>query len=511
MAWGYKATITIDHTKCGTADSSNFPVLISGTYDGTGSEPDLRHTTHGGKVTSTSGYDICFYSDSGLTTQLDHEIESYNHETGAIIMWVRLGTLHYNSDDVIYMAYGDSGVTTSQEDAAGTWTAYTNVYHFETLNDSKGGNNLTNSSCTKQSVKVGNGYLLDTQGDYLIMDSDITYNSTWSVEFWSKKTGVDLERQLINNRTGGSPYSDITEYTRFEIYSTNDSKYHIWSEVDTTELATLIHWTLTNGATGGCILYQNTTAQTAKTRLVNDFSSGKIGRSGDGYVGQIDELRFCGFEQNTSWITANYNTMNDPSTFYAMGDETANSTGTASASVSPSASESRSPSVSESRSPSVSPSPSASPSRSPSISASASPSEGYQAYTRGDYASLPTNNNDLEISYSAQDYTDVSLNDTIRVGQTATGQYAIHQFKDFVGSATSWVLIWDGQSDLAPSASKVVLQIYDVEGGIWEDVAENSTTAANTDFTLTGVISSDADHYKNVQNVITCRVYQLAV
>jgi len=31
MAWGYKASITIDKTKCGTADSTDFPVLVLGT------------------------------------------------------------------------------------------------------------------------------------------------------------------------------------------------------------------------------------------------------------------------------------------------------------------------------------------------------------------------------------------------------------------------------------------------------------------------------------------------
>lgn len=42
MAYGFKATITIDDTKVsGTGDLTDFPVLISGTYDGTGSEPDL--------------------------------------------------------------------------------------------------------------------------------------------------------------------------------------------------------------------------------------------------------------------------------------------------------------------------------------------------------------------------------------------------------------------------------------------------------------------------------------
>ena len=49
-------------------------------------------------------------------------------------------------------------------------------------------------------------------------------------------------------------------------------------------------------------------------------------------------------------------------------------------------------------------------------------------------------------------------------------------------------------------------------GGIGEDldVDEENEVGVDTDFTLTGNITSDADHYKDTQQIITCRVYQLA-
>lgn len=98
----------------------------------------------------------------------------------------------------------------------------------------------------------------------------------------------------------------------------------------------------------------------------------------------------------------------------------------------------------------------------------------------------------------------------VRVGQTATSQYAIHEFKDYA-SAGPFTLEWEGQSNLAPSSSKVVLQIYNFNGNIWEDVDEENGVAADTDFVLTGTISVDLDHYKSANNVISCRVYQLAI
>ena len=121
---------------------------------------------------------------------------------------------------------------------------------------------------------------------------------------------------------------------------------------------------------------------------------------------------------------------------------------------------------------------------------------------------MPGNDSDLETNYSAQDMTDVSANDEVRVGQTATGQYAIHEFKNDVGSANSCNLIWEGQSDLAPNASPVVLEIFNRNSAQWDNVDTENISDANTDFTLSGNIP-DLTNYKDGSNIISCRVYQL--
>jgi hypothetical protein len=125
---------------------------------------------------------------------------------------------------------------------------------------------------------------------------------------------------------------------------------------------------------------------------------------------------------------------------------------------------------------------------------------------------LPANDNDLETGYSGTDYTDVASNNAIRVAQvTDTGKpYTIHQFKDYVGSNNSCTLTWDGQSDLAPSLSTVYLQIYNRNTSTWVEVDSDNLAAANTDFILTATIA-DLTNYKDVNSVISCRVYQQAV
>jgi len=160
-------------------------------------------------------------------------------------------------------------------------------------------------------------------------------------------------------------------------------------------------------------------------------------------------------------------------------------------------------------SPSVSVSPSLSPSASPSISPSISPSPspGFQEYTRGDEAALPSDDTNLETDYSGGDITDVATKNDVRVSQSATSEYAIHQFKDYVGTEGAASLEWEGQTNCHPSLSTVYLQVYNTDTPEWETVDSDNSSAVNTDFTLSGNIA-DLTNYKDGRGVMSCRVYQ---
>ena len=109
-AYSYRRAIVIDHTKVPNTDQVNFPVLITGTY---GYLATVANS--GGHVQSASGYDIIFSSDCAGLQQLDHEIGSYNATNGAVSMWVLIPNVSYTEDTVFYMSYGNSAITTSQE------------------------------------------------------------------------------------------------------------------------------------------------------------------------------------------------------------------------------------------------------------------------------------------------------------------------------------------------------------------------------------------------------------
>jgi hypothetical protein len=126
----------------------------------------------------------------------------------------------------------------------------------------------------------------------------------------------------------------------------------------------------------------------------------------------------------------------------------------------------------------------------------------------GDYAVLPADDTGLENNYTPQNYIDVDTSDDVRVAQTATGEYAIHQFKDYIATNACSVQ-WEGQTDLAPSVSAVYLQIFNRDTPLWETIDSDNTSGADTDFILTANVA-DLTDYKDASDTISCRVYQLA-
>lgn len=131
-------------------------------------------------------------------------------------------------------------------------------------------------------------------------------------------------------------------------------------------------------------------------------------------------------------------------------------------------------------------------------------------FSSGDYTVKPTDNADLEHVYDATDLSNVASDDNVNyVTQTATDpDYAIHQAK-WSTTAPSVDVLWNGQSDLAPSSSIVKLQVYKVAAPAgWIDLDSDSGTPANTDFDLTYNDLATADYLDS--GVITFRVYQNA-
>jgi hypothetical protein len=337
----YKVSITIDHTKVGASDSTNFPMLISGTYAG-GGGPDLRSVSNGGNVQSASGYDIYFYSDATLTTRLCAERVAWNAATGQIEAWVKVPTVSHTADSVIYAAYGDAGVAADPNSdatfgSAKVCSSFNAVYHFGdgttlSLADSTANARTgTNHSATAGAGKVGGGAaLVSASSEYIQAAASSLFNSAKKVSGWVKSTGSNMEIAFVNDGTGGNngfemeinPAGKLVANafiggnwrTITSTATVNDGAWHhVAVTVSGATLAIYVDGAATTSTYTGSL-----TMVASPTLLMGKHPSANL------YLnGSLDEIQVDSVARSADWITAEYNNQNSPSTFYTMGSEVA--------------------------------------------------------------------------------------------------------------------------------------------------------------------------------------------
>lgn len=132
-------------------------------------------------------------------------------------------------------------------------------------------------------------------------------------------------------------------------------------------------------------------------------------------------------------------------------------------------------------------------------------------YSSEDAAALPAADANLDNLFTSSEYSDVATTDDVFSTQSATDEYSIFLFKNKGNSSSDNIVVtWIGQSSIAPSTSTIYLQIYNRNSATWETLASNSTTSANTTFSLSGTKTSSLSNYYDGSNWVSCRVYQLA-
>ena len=333
--WLFRKMITIDHTKVLNSNQTNFPVLISLT------DSSLKTIANGGKVQSINGYDIIF-TDSNGVTKLDHEIESYNPATGAIIMWVREPTLSYTVDTSLYMYYGNSAISASQENKTGVWnTNYTAVWHLKesgngtsgefkdstsNANNGQGGAGTSTKVPTQVAAEIGNGQ--NFNGSQLINAASVTgisaINANQTASWWYKVTSNPTDTRNFFSIIGSSTANQaafrssalaMTQWGGTVTISTTPGTANNWHHVV---------WTR-NGSTNS-IYVDGALKTTSTTALQTGAASQVIFGSYDtnpneAYNGILDEVELSNIALSSNWISTQYNNQSSPSTFYSVGIE----------------------------------------------------------------------------------------------------------------------------------------------------------------------------------------------
>lgn len=354
MAYSYKRKISIDESKCGTADSTDFPFCFAGTYDW------LATTANGGNVENANGYDVAFFSDEALTTQLKHEVEKWTAATGAVVYWVKVPTLSASANTEIWIAYGDSGISTTQADAANTWPSHFHaVYHLaearstsagaykdSTSNANHGTLTDADSDTASTTAKIGAGVDFNGDADSIaVADStSLRRAGTFSLSCWFKADtlpGAGAIIGIIGKGKSGDASGDNHNYWLWldngvlasgnglvgGFEATNGTNYQV--KDTTTQTGVWYHAVLVHDAAADTVkLYANnsligtTTGVTATPEVSN--ASFVIGRGRDAadwyFDGIVDEVRLSESALSASWVAAEYNNQNSPSTFYSVGE-----------------------------------------------------------------------------------------------------------------------------------------------------------------------------------------------
>ncbi len=349
MAYSFARAVTIDHTQCGGSDSANFKFVFD-PFKNTGSNlSELKTVGNGGDVTSSNAYDVGWFADIGLATKLDWEVEagSYDPTTGHIIMWVRIPTLSHTVDTVIYLAYGDSSITTFQGNVAGVYNAsFRANWHFtdgSTLSgaDSTGNAlNLTNNGATATGGQIDGAMT----GNYLEQASTtaLQFERTdpFTVSCWFDYT-VNVQEALISNSASGSFQGWLfahrnqagTTTLMFGLENsfatngifvwpnttfTSGTFHHVAVTYDGSSSASGVIFYVDGVPIGSNTVFQDNLSATTKNALTTLVGVFHDGTSGLG-TGRVDELAVQDGVQTADWILQSYNNQQASSTFYSIG------------------------------------------------------------------------------------------------------------------------------------------------------------------------------------------------
>ncbi len=349
--YGCRKEITIDASQVsGSSDLSNFPMLVSFT------DADLATLANGGDVTNTNGYDIAFTEADG-TTQLNHEILSYDQTNGTYLAFVSVTTISPSTDTDIWMYYGNSSVTMDPTTSA-TWDAnYEAVLHLQESGSGSDGEFLDATANAHHGTGgglAGAGSAAGTPGrttgkfgfaqdfddsttpqNHIRLDavSDAAWTAV-TVQAWINADDTGDDR--IFGKSWGTGSSDQTWLlrkntanigTRMRTNTTNNGGFDPFAYSTGTWYHAAITWDASdsqlrvyvNGVQRGNTTLNGATMYTAP--LVNEPTIGNTATVNRGFDGQLQEARISDIARSVDWLLTEFNNQDDPSSFYSVGVE----------------------------------------------------------------------------------------------------------------------------------------------------------------------------------------------
>jgi len=316
--YNFRKKFSIDNAQVSGTSHSNFPVLINIT------DSDFATVANSGRVQNVNGFDIAFTSADG-STQLDHELESYNASTGQVLAWVRFPTLSGTVDTDFFIYFGNDSQTIDQSSSS-TWdNNYQVVLHMDDLNDATtNSNNGTNNGSTSIVGKIGNARNFTTAGgnDFISIADDPTLDITGDITIsaWVNINNFGDVPDLVTKGDYTQSYSTWIRNGGTLRFATDGSTL---TSSGTITSATTAYLTFTKSGTGRTIYING--AASGNDAVTTAFSTNNnplyISTSAYGLNGYVDEVRISNTSRSANWISTEYNNQNTPGSFYSEDAE----------------------------------------------------------------------------------------------------------------------------------------------------------------------------------------------
>jgi hypothetical protein len=351
----YARPLPIWHDKF-SSTLANFPLLacFNGACTNSKTLVDLKTVANGGKIQNTvtdpvtgvvSPADFTICTALGGGTAVKHQFITYSASSGAAKIRLKCATCSSTTDQLYWMFYGNSSVTTSQQDKT-LWgdanvVAYLPFPNATTLNlkDFAGSNSPTNHSATATGGYDGSGAINFASGQYLDAGEVVqqTANHAMSISAWVKPGlacgGSGAFQGIVTDENGSGTgwylYWCVANTTHFAFKNVANDTTHGGERQSSTGpsspassysfmvgtydgttgqggLHTYWNGTIADGASGG-----NVAGTTTNNLLV-----GKWANSNNPYLGGVQDVRVTSDAPTATWIATMYdNDQNSPNYF----------------------------------------------------------------------------------------------------------------------------------------------------------------------------------------------------
>jgi Domain of unknown function (DUF2341). len=334
MAFGFYSPISVNAAQV-PSTQTDFPMLVSVT------DARFKTVSNGGHVGNANGFDIRPYSDSGLTTAITgYELERYNATTGEVVMWVKIASLS-SSTTPVYLAYGDSGITTNGSSGSSTFSnSFSGVFHLKdgttlSITDSTGTISGSNNFATAATGQIdgGSGHV-SASTQFINYTTGVPSLTAVTVSAWVKATSFpNAYNSPVYKGDGSSRHWGIFVKSTGKLalyYTATAEVSYDGTGSHTLSTGTWYYLTGTYSSSAGLTGYVNAASDGTASANGNLASNGTTptifigsdpGTAGRLWNGTLDEVRVSSVVRSADWITTEYNNQNAPGTFATLGTE----------------------------------------------------------------------------------------------------------------------------------------------------------------------------------------------